>query len=159
MLYSLRRSFLERWCPDGFIRDAVWIDHHDRRQRIPIAPDAFFILNVLDGKEAGRVHIFLEADRGTMDIARFTTKLRVCFAYWRSGKAERWGMKNFIVATVTRSAERAANLCKAAHSVNKRGLRMFLFASEAEYLPASGRKILEPIWRTPGDPTPHALTE
>jgi hypothetical protein len=36
---------------------------------------------------------------------------------------------------------------------------MFLFASEAEYLPASGRKILEPIWRTPGDPTPHALTE
>ncbi len=151
---------LERWCPDGFVREAVVIEHRDRRERIPIAPDAFFILNILNGPNPGRVHCFLEADRGTMTVARFVTKLRGYFAYWRSGQAEqRLRMKNFLVVTVTRSAERAEHLLAGARSVSDRGLRMFLFGAETVYLPTTSRAVLNEIWRTPADDVPHSLLE
>ena len=151
---------LERWCPDGFIRDAVWIEHRDRRERIPIAPDAFFILNVLGGSNPGRIHVLLEADRATMDIPRFVTKLRGYWHLWRSGRQESLlGVKNCLVVTVTTSPERARNLMTACKSVSDRGLRMFLFAPESSYLPTNSRQILDPIWRTPSDTARHSLLE
>lgn len=153
---SSGRVVLERWLPDGEIRDAVWIEHQDRRERIPVAPDAFFVLRDVDG----RVHGFLEADRGTMTVARFTAKLRGYFAYWRSGQAtQHLGMKNFVVVTVTTSAERAQHLREAAEVVSDRGLGMFLLAPEADYLPAMDRAIFNPIWRTPMESVRHSLLE
>lgn len=149
---------LERWCPDGFIRDTVWVEAGDRRERIAIVPDAFFILRLLDTGEA--IHGFLEADRSTMDVPRFVTKLRGYFHFWRSGRQEsRVGAKNCLVATVTTSAERAMNLTRACHAVNERGLRMFLFASETEYLPATERTVFNAIWQTPADRERHSLLE
>ena len=149
---------LERWLPDGAIRDTVWVEAGDRRERIPIAPDAFFILRLLNTGEA--VHGFLEADRGTMDVPRFVTKLRGYFHFWRSGQQESLlGVKNCLVATVTTSAERARNLTQACRAVNERGLRMFLFASETEYLPAIRRTVFDTIWQTPADRDCHSLLE
>ena len=151
---------LERWCPDGFIRDAVWLEHASRRERIPIAPDAFFIVNVLSGPNPGRVHGFLEADRSTMDVPRFVTKLRGYFQYWRSGQQQKVvGAKNCLVVTVTTSAERATSLMNAAKAVTPRGLRPFLFAPERSYLPATSRAILNAIWHSPADAKPHSLLE
>jgi hypothetical protein len=122
---------LECWLGDGAITDIVMVDCERHRERIPIRPDAFFILNVLGGTQPGRVHVFLEADRSTMTVSRFVTKLRGYFGYWRSGQVEqRLRMKNFLVLTVTSSTERAVNLAKACQSVNDRGLRMFLFGTE-----------------------------
>ena len=150
---------LERWLPDGAIRDAVWVEHRDRRERIPIAPDAFFMLGV-GGENPGRIYAVLEADRGTMTVGRFTTKLRGCFAYWRSGQAqEHLGMRNFLVVTVTSSSERAVNLAQACTAVSDRGLRMFLFGCERDFLPAARSAVLEPIWRTPSDDIRHSLLE
>jgi len=148
---------LERWVPDGAIRDAVWVEVDGRRERLPVAPDAFFVLRLATGEA---IRGFLEADRSTMTVPRFVTKLRGFFHFWRSGQQEVCvGGKNVLVVTITTSVERANNLMNACRSVNERGLRMFLFAPEAEYLPTSGRGILEPIWRTPADSHQHGLLE
>ena len=150
---------LECWLGDGAITDSVVIENAGRHERIPIRPDAFCILNVLDGQRPGRVHVFLEADRGTMTVDRFVTKLRGYYAYWRSGAVEeRHKFKNFLVLTTTRSTERAVNLVKAARSVSDQGLRMFLFGTEADYLPAVRTRVLDAIWRSPDGGT-HALIE
>jgi hypothetical protein len=157
---SLGTVILERWLADGTIRDCGWIEHRDRRERIPVAPDAVFVLNVIDGKNTGRVCAVVEADRGTMTVARFTAKLRGYFAWWRSGAArKRLGVTNFLVATVTRSEDRAAHLRQAAESVSDRGLRMFVFTAENSYLPAARRTVFDPIWRTPADDELHSLLE
>lgn len=155
---SSEKIRLERWLPDGAIRDTAWVEAGDRRERIPIAPDAFFILRLLNTGEA--IHGFLEADRSTMTVPRFVTKLRGYFHFWRSGQQEsRVGAKNCLVVTVTTSAERARNLMNACREVNERGLRMFLFAPETAYLPAASRSIFEPIWQTPADQDRHSLLE
>ena len=149
---------LERWCPDGLIRDAVWVDKGNRRERIPIAPDALLILRLLNTGEA--IHAFVEADRSTMTVPRFATKLKGYFHFWRSGQQpSRIGAKNCLVVTVTTSAERAHNLMHACREVNERGLRMFLFAPETSYLPAVSRSTFDPIWLTPADPDRHSLLE
>ena len=149
---------LERWLPDGSIRDTAWVEAGGRRQRIPIAPDAFFVLRLLDTGEA--VHVFLEADRGTMDVPRFVSKLRGYFHFWRSGQQEsRVGAKNCLVVTVTMSTERANNLMNACRSVADRGLRMFLFGPESGYMPVTGHAVLDAIWQTPADRDRHSLLE
>ena len=151
---------LDRWLADGAVRDAVVVQRDGRRERIPIAPDAFFTLNVSDADNPGRIHVMLEADRGTMSVPRFAQKIRGYFAWWRSGQAEeRMGMKNFIVATITRSEERADHLLAAARSVAERGTRIFIFAPESAYLPASRALVLNAIWRTPDDDVLHTLLE
>lgn len=147
---------LEQWLGDGAFHDSVVVEH----ERVPIRPDALFVLNVLGGPHPGRVVCLLEADRGTMTVKRFTTKLHGYFAYWRSGEAEnRLGVRNFLVATITPSPERAMNLLKAACSVSDRGLRMFLFAPESAYLPATRNVTLTSFWNTPADDMLHSLIE
>lgn len=155
---SLGTIRLERWYGDGFIRDAAVVEHRDRQERIPIAPDALFVLRLLETGEA--IHGLLEADRSTMQLSRFIVKLRGYFAWWRSGRQEEvLGAKNCLVLTVTKSAERARNLLGAARSVNSRGTRMFLFCCEREFLPTNSRRILDAIWHTPADESLHSLLE
>jgi len=156
--HSLGTVVLERWCPDGFIRDSVTVEHRDRRERVPVAPDAFFTLRLLDSGES--VSGFLEADRSTMPIGRFAVKLRGYLAYYRSGQQERRvGARNCLVVTITTSAERAEHLLEAARSVTDRGLRMFIFCCEQQYLPTASRRILDAIWRTPADDGLHGLLD
>lgn len=155
---SLGTVQLERWHGDGFIRDSVIAEHRDRRERIPVAPDAVFALRLLETGEL--IHAFVEVDRSTMPIGRFEAKLRGYFAYWRSGQQEkRLGAKHALVVTIAMSDERAKNLLDAAKSVSERGTRMFLFACERAYLPTSSRRILDGTWRTPADDRLHSLLE
>jgi len=98
--------------------------------RVPVAPDAFFGLQ--DPK--GRTQYFLEADRGTMTVKRFLSKLKAYAAYWQEKRHEtRFGIRYFRVLTVTTSAARRENLLRAAvsnYEVEKIG-RMFLFTEDA----------------------------
>lgn len=154
---------LERWLGDGVIRDSVVVEHETSTERIPIAPDAFFtvkLLNEPDGRN--RVHVFLEADRGTMTAKRFLTKLRGYWHWWRAGRQERLGIKNFQVLTVARTTERTAGLCEVAGELDAprhRGLRMFLFGSEETYVDRKSFWILSDAWRTPADDAMHSLLE
>jgi hypothetical protein len=151
---------VEHWQGDGTVRTSVQVENARGTERIPVAPDAYFVLQVSDGDDSGRIHCFLEADRGTMTVARFLTKLRGYFAFWKSGQAEeQFGMKNFLVVTTTTSQMRADHLLEACREVSEWGLRMFLFASEADYLPADTLTALNPIWRTPADDGAHSLLE
>ena len=151
---------VERWLGDGAMASSVDVECNGYRNRIPIRPDAFFILNVIDGASPGRVHVFLEADRGTMTVARFVEKLHGYFEFWRSGAVEGiLGVRNFVVLTTTTSPERAGNLAKASYAVADHGLRMFLFGTEADYLPASKLSVVDRVWHSPSDAVRHSLLE
>jgi len=155
-------AILERWISDGGVRDSVEVQHDTGRERIPIAPDAFFTLRLLNEPEGrNRVHVFLEADRGTMTTKRFVANMLGYWWYWRSGKQEeRCGIKNALVLTITKTPERAVNLCAATRVLDApkhRGLRVFLFGSENSY--SEPKQILASIWATPADNDRHSILE
>ena len=152
---------VERWHGDGFLRDSVWAENNGRRARLPVVPDALCILRILEGAKAGRIHMFLEADRSTMTTRRFVAKMSAYLAYGRSGRAEeRLGAKNFLIVVATKSTARMDSLMTAAaRSLDQRSLRPFVFAPQDEYLPASRLAILSPLWRTPADSMRHSLLE
>ena len=155
---------LERWLPDGAVRDAVTVSGEHGNERIPVAPDAVFTLKLLK-EPAGRnrVTACVESDRGTTTTARFFIKTQGYWHWWRSGRAEEsLGVKNFLVVTVTRSEERARNLSAAVASLDAprhRGLRMFLFGCEHEYADGKFRAVLGPIWGSPADGQWYSLLE
>jgi hypothetical protein len=167
MRVSLRErgnASLDRWRADGAIRDSVVVEHEASTERIPIAPDAFFTLRLLNEPEGrNRVHVFLEADRGTMTTKRFFVKMRGYWHWWRSGRQERLlGIRNFLVLTVTLTTERAASLCAVTGELDAprhRGLRMFLFGSERSSTPGAPERILDAVWSTPEDQSRHSLLE
>lgn len=148
---------LERWTPESELRDRIVVRQNDRDVVIPVCPDAYFVLRIEELAVSSKVHVFLEADRSTMSVERFITKLCGYWHYWRSGAAtERYGIRNFLVLTLTRSQQRAENLRRAAERVADRGLRMFLFGSEGEF---DSEHVTDRIWRVPGTQTLHSLTE
>jgi hypothetical protein len=73
-----------------------------------VCPDAYVLLRV-EGEGGGtRVHPFVEVDRSTMTVKRYTNKLRGYWHYWRQSRAtERYGCRNFLVLTITRSPQGA----------------------------------------------------
>lgn len=154
---------LERWHSDGAIRDAVTVEHEASTERIPVAPDAFFTARLLNEAEGrNRVHVLLEADRGTMTTKRFLNKMRGYWHWWRSGRQEQFGINNFLVLTVTATPERAASLCAVTGELDAprhRGLRMFLFGSEQSYTLGEPLRILDAIWATAGEQARHSLLE
>lgn len=155
---------LDGWRQSQELRDEVKVEHADWTERIPVYPDAYFVLRMLDEPEGrNRVHVFVEVDRGTMTTKRFLTKLRGYWQYWRSGRQEeRFGIKNFLVLTVTLTPERAASLCAVASELDApkhRGLRMFLFGSEKSYSLSEPLQVLHAIWTTAQDQSRHSLLE
>jgi len=155
---------IESWRQGDEVRDHVTVDNGDRVERIPVCPDAFFTLHLTsepDGRN--RVHVFLEADRSTMTLKRFLTKMRGYWHYWQSGRqTDRFGVRNFLVLSVAPSIQRASNLCQITRQVdasNHPALRMFLFGPERNYTLAEPSRILESVWNTPADSDQHSLLE
>ena len=145
------------WRDEGRdISDAIEVSLPEGYTRIPVAPDAFFRL---DGPK-GRMHFFLEADRGTMTLKRFMMKLKAFAAYWRERRhVERFAIRYFRVLTVTTSKIRAANLVAAAEadeSVRALG-RLFLFTTEDALRLDRPESAFENIWTIPGSKEMHAI--
>ena len=158
------KAALESWQQGEQLRDEVRVEHTDWTERIPVYPDAYFILRLLEEPEGcNRVHVFLEADRGTMTTKRYFVKMRGYWHFWRSGRQEkRFGIRNFLVLTITATPERAASLRDVTSNVDgpkRRGLRMFLFGSERSYGLAESDLVLSPMWATAGDEHHHSLLE
>ncbi len=152
------------WIQGTDIWDHVVVSHSDWEERIPVCPDSYFVLMLRNEPEGrNRIHLFLEADRSTMTVKRYLTKLRGYWAYWRSGRLEkRYGARNVLVLTLTTTAERATNLLNAANDVDPpehRGLRMFMFTAEDQFSIESPEGILKAIWKVPGEDYRHSLTE
>lgn len=128
----------------------------DKYARLPVAPDSFFATR----DAQGRTHYFVEADRGTMTLKRFTQKLVAYAAYWKARKhTEKFKIKHFRVLTVTSSALRCENLTRAAAAapdVRDRA-RMFLFTSEDKLALAHPESVFEKIWTMPGLEAPCSI--
>jgi hypothetical protein len=109
----------------------------EKFHRLGVEPDRVFGLRLADAPEGRQVaYFFLEADRGTMPVARkgllqtsFRRKLLAYQETWRQGlhKAH-LGIPNFRVLTVTTGEERVRHLVAACRSIA--GQRLFLFAGE-----------------------------
>jgi hypothetical protein len=138
------------WREGRELQDAIEVQLPDRYARVPVAPDGAFGLR----GAKGRAFYFVEADRGTMTIKRFTRKLLGYAEYFRQRRhVAKYRIDQFRVLTVTSSAKRARNLVEAAASADalRRLRRMFLFTSEEKLSLAHPASVLETIWSVPGE--------
>ena len=123
-----------------------------------LVPDAFFTLE----DKGDVINFFLEADRGTMTAERFVNKLKTYWS-WRSDERlkKKLRLARFRVLTIAPSERRSDSLRNAGKGGDPRGegSLMFLFTSETQYGLSQPKKILEPIWKSPKDETPHTILE
>ena len=115
MLMTLVRGTpirVERWSEGPELYDFVTI--HGEETRIPIRPDALFVLRDARRPEGKDTMAFvLEADRSTENHERIRTKIKGYVSYADQNRArEKWRLlsKYFRVLIVTRTAARAENL-------------------------------------------------
>ena len=123
-----------------------------------LVPDAFFTLEDKDDV----INFFLEADRGTMKTERFVDKLKTYWS-WRSDERlkEKLRLTHFRVLTIAPSERRSDSLRNAGKGGDPRGdgSLMFLFASEMRYNIITPKAILQAIWKSPKDDSPHSILE
>lgn len=135
---------LVEWRDDTTLKqdyDRVYIAN--RRQPVAVIPDGYFAIQV----PAGRMHFFLEMDRGNMESERFKRKIAMYDAYWRSELSQRrFGTQNFRVLTVTESARRTANLKIATERAN--GGKRFWFGTLSDFTQAL--VLTGPVWQIAG---------
>jgi hypothetical protein len=129
--------------------------------KVHFSPDAFFTLDdSARPSGASRRHFFLEADRSKETHPQFREKFRAYRHYLERGLHEdRFGIKNFRVLTITRTEERAKNLCATAQSYlpERWTWKYFLFSSLERFDLQNARPILEAVHLRPGDVRQHAL--
>ncbi len=127
-------------------------------ERVPIAPDAFFVLQ----DPEGRIPYFLECDRGTIPANRYFRKLQSYFHWWQvRGHTEALGIKQFRLLTLTETQERKESLRALAVKANARktGWRGFWFGSLTDFNPAAPRTVLAPFWKVPGEESRFSLVD
>jgi len=138
------------WREGREIQDTIEVALPQKYARLPVAADGFFGLRDAQGR---RSHFFVEADRGTMTLERFTLKLKAYAAYYASKKhTDKFGIQKFRVLTVTSTEARCRNLvaaAQAAENVRQDG-RLFLFATQEDLPLSSPESVLTKIWTVPG---------
>lgn len=152
------------WREGDDLRDEFYVDAEgqlvERRRpdandaRHFVAPDAYFGLGV-PGREPGTragLYFMLEADRATMNPARFLLKLKHYWRWNRTGRhTRRFAIRYFLVLTITPSAGRRDNLRALAREADdwKKGSPIFRFACAEDYSFAKPRRLFGSIWTTP----------
>lgn len=122
----------------GGIRTSTW----------PVVPDGFFALEIPGGKG---YHCMLEADRSTMDHRDFLRKLRAYFLWWKAGgHTAKFGIKHFVVLTVTLTPERAKNLFELSRQADDKrtGSALFWFTTLEKLSLTQPEQVLSQVWVT-----------
>ena len=123
-----------------------------------LVPDAFFTLE----EKGDVINFFLEADRGTMKTERFVEKLKTYWS-WRSDERlkKKLRLVRFRILTIAPSERRSDSLRNAGKGGDPRGdgSLMFLFASETRYNTSTPKAVLQAIWKSPKDDSPHSILE
>lgn len=136
---------LDTWLDEKTIKanyDVVQV----RRRRVAVVPDGYFTIAIPSGK----LHFFLEYDRGPERLTFFRKKISAYWAYFQSGKCkDRYGTNRIRVLTITEGGptrtgrRRLANV----HRLTKElgGHTWFWFASMNQII----RKdfLSGPIWQ------------
>lgn len=123
---------LDTWREGKELWDSVTAWRNREQVRLPVCPDAFFILQDNARPESrNRLNFFVEADRSTTTHKRFQDKLIAYRQYLNDGlHTKKYGIKTFRVVTLTLTPERAINLSAAAREIlPPESLKYFLFAS------------------------------
>lgn len=144
------------WREGRDLLDTIEVTLPDKYATVPVAPDGFFGLR----NAKGRLYFFVEADRGTMTLKRFTRKLQAYAAWRRAEKhSEKFGIKNFRVLTVTSREARCKNLVRAAAAAEdlREDAGIFLFATEQDLPLSSPESVLTKIWSVPGRQEPCSI--
>lgn len=121
----------------------VDVRHEGKRHKIGVIPDKIFGLHFEAEPEGrNRAYFFLEADRGTMPVARssldrtsFYRKLLAYHETWQqSVHTKHFGFRAFRVLTVTSGKDRCRHLVEAAKAAaGGRAGGLFLFADHATF--------------------------
>ena len=143
------------WREGKGLHDSVTIADYGGAVRLPVRPDAFFILE--DSRRppgANRANYFLEADRSTTDQKRFQEKLKAYWHYLEQGlHTRKYNIKNFRMLTITLTPERAKNLCELAGSLlPDRAKKYFLFGSLKSFSIDDPTAILGDFFMKASDP-------
>ena len=103
---------------------------------------------------------FVEADRGTMTLKRFSSKLKAYAEYWKQKRhIDKLKIKRFRVLTVTASDTRRKNLIRAAAAEDAiRSLGpLFLFATEKDLPLSRPENVFTKIWLAPAREEPCSI--
>ena len=123
-----------------------------------LVPDAFFTLE----EKGDVINFFLEADRGTMTAERFVNKLKIYWS-WRDDERlkKKLRLSRFRVLTIAPSERRSDSLRNAGKGGDPRGdgSLMFLFTPEIRYTISTPKAVLQAIWKSPKDDSPHSILE
>src|SRR6185437_13275243 len=101
---------VSRWIPERVLRGKkVVLRDPDNNYRLPVLPDAYFVLSYVDRAEVQAC--FLEVDMGTLTRERFARKLRAFRLYQTLGLAEEhWGERWLHVLVIVPSVARRKEL-------------------------------------------------
>jgi len=131
-----------------------WSVNVNPRLKLSIIPDRVFALEYpTQAGHQDRAYFFLEADRGTMPVARanlsqtsFRRKLLAYEATWsKSLHHSCFGFNRFRVLTITSSVERVKSLVNACSHL-KSGHGLFLFTGRAQFENAAN--VFSLLWQT-----------
>lgn len=145
---------LIHWKQGKELNDSVVIHEDGVKQKLPIQPDAFFILQDTARPEGkNKSYFFLEADRSTTTHQRFQRKIKAYWNYFQQGgHKKKHNIEIFRVVTITLTKERAENLCEAVQDILPTAAKDFYFFSPITNFSLTNPKpILEDIFITPKD--------
>lgn len=116
-------------------------------QKLAVLPDGYFVINP---SLEGQTSYFLEVDRGTMPLKRFTTKIAAYVAYYKhGGYTRRFKTKGFRVLTVVDGVGKGRVQGLLAASAGIKGIgRRFWFAHIDEV--TRYNPLTDPIWQIAG---------
>jgi hypothetical protein len=147
---------LVEWRDEGVFRAdpdyVILTDGKGRTTDKPVLPDGYFCLQT----PRGTSRFFLEVDRGTEQLSKFTPQIAVYEAYTRSGQYQaRFGAKSLRILVITTSPKRLVSLKRAVEAEG--GNRKYWFTTFAEL--TEDTILTAPIWVTLEDKEKRSLID
>ncbi|MBK7142020.1 MAG: replication-relaxation family protein [bacterium] len=142
-----RYPTLSNWQQGKRVRFSGTVRTERGGMRVPIVPDAFFVLTF------GKLDYvyFLEIDRGTTDLRRIRLKFLAYLDLWRSKAASRQlGIRSFRVLYVTTTQRRLTNLLKVLKGLQRNFQRseVICLTKQGEISIERPGRLFEPTWET-----------
>lgn len=116
-------------------------DKRGKSLKKPVLPDGYFCLVTPNGKS----RFFVEVDRGTEELSKFTPQVRVYNQYTASGQyQQQYQAKSLRILVVTSSSKRLATLREATQKIG--GDRKYWFTTFMQAIPDA--VLTDLIWQT-----------
>ncbi len=162
IILATRQHGLEviRWLDEPYFRahkDYTMVPTAGGKQRkYPVLPDGYFLLGNVPQGATGRAHFFLEIDRGTEPLDKFTPQIVAYDEYVRSDAYERrFSAKSLRILIVTTTDKRLANLQAATRRVSSASYYWFTTFDRV----TCETVLTRPIWYNLTEPQPYPLVD